>query len=344
MSDGLYLLQFRKCNDPNCCTIRIADLPPKVPAPILAPDKEHYLPFSLTYGKIVTTEKDCPSLQKVGDKKKKNEPNYKYLAKRVVSVIKCHQCNKPRCVYSMNNSISPAGQRELEDAIFSCGMMLRSAGTLYMKKDLRCSISVENSFYASHSAEKFVCLHCGTNQIDNNSLKQLRKDFKIVFPVCTFCKSEGKKETCLHELKRAEKSNRAQVIEEDPLNGPADDAVDFHNVTFQVDHNIDLVPFEGGRIQTTLTGWIKSDSNLKRPTVGHSASTASSSKVRKLDDDEEDDEEDICSICQEPNPPGRKRNIIWKDCDVCSAWAHEVCAKTEWTNVRKDSWLCKEHC
>ena len=32
-------------------------MPPKVPAPVMVPDREHYLPFEVTYGKVNTTEK-----------------------------------------------------------------------------------------------------------------------------------------------------------------------------------------------------------------------------------------------------------------------------------------------
>lgn len=77
MVDGLYLLQFRKCNDITCCQKGNGNLPPLVPAPVLSPDGEHYLPFNSLYDKVETTEKDCPSLSKiVRDKKKKNEAGY----------------------------------------------------------------------------------------------------------------------------------------------------------------------------------------------------------------------------------------------------------------------------
>jgi len=47
MVDGLYVLQFRKCEDVTCCTKRNGDLPPKVPAPVMGPDGEHYLSFEM---------------------------------------------------------------------------------------------------------------------------------------------------------------------------------------------------------------------------------------------------------------------------------------------------------
>lgn len=73
----LYLLQFKKCDDLSCCVKRNGDLPPPCPCPVLAPNGEHYLQFQLLYGKVNTTEKDCPSLKtKSADPKKKNRPGY----------------------------------------------------------------------------------------------------------------------------------------------------------------------------------------------------------------------------------------------------------------------------
>ena len=43
LTDGLYLLQYRKCGDESCCTLRSRSLPPSIPAPVLGPDKEALL-------------------------------------------------------------------------------------------------------------------------------------------------------------------------------------------------------------------------------------------------------------------------------------------------------------
>ena len=75
MIEGLYMLQFRKCDNKDCCVIRNGPLPPCLPAPVPTSDGEHYMDFFTLYGKIRTTEKDCPSLKTSGkDQKKKNNP------------------------------------------------------------------------------------------------------------------------------------------------------------------------------------------------------------------------------------------------------------------------------
>ena len=77
-------------------------LPPSVPAPVFSTDGEHYLPFEDTYGKLPTTDKNCPSLQQKHNKPKPNtKQNFKFLGSRVVTVLECVQCKKPRYIFSM---------------------------------------------------------------------------------------------------------------------------------------------------------------------------------------------------------------------------------------------------
>ena len=57
MKDGLYLLQFKKCEDETCCKRPRPDLPPCVPAPIFQPNGELYVKFQDLYGKIETMER-----------------------------------------------------------------------------------------------------------------------------------------------------------------------------------------------------------------------------------------------------------------------------------------------
>ena len=63
MKEGLYLLQFGKCMDDNCCKLIVEPLPPPIPAPVLAPDGLHYLTFDYLYSKVTITEEFCPSLK-----------------------------------------------------------------------------------------------------------------------------------------------------------------------------------------------------------------------------------------------------------------------------------------
>jgi len=67
-----YMLQYRKCADNTCSRLRNGPLPPPIPALALSPDGQHYILFKDLYGKVETTEKDCPSLKDKKDNREKN--------------------------------------------------------------------------------------------------------------------------------------------------------------------------------------------------------------------------------------------------------------------------------
>lgn len=118
LTDGLYMLQFRKCTDRTCCIMRNDILPPPIPAPILSEDKQHYMKFEETYGKGKTTAKDCPSLQsKEGNKK--SSSNHKYIASRVIDTTKCVLCAKERCIFSLDGKKDVNDERKLDNLIYS---------------------------------------------------------------------------------------------------------------------------------------------------------------------------------------------------------------------------------
>ena len=112
MIDGLYMLQFRNCDDISCCKKQNDTLPPPVPAPVLGPSKEKYLKFKDTYGKITTTEKDCPSLN-TKDTTKNETPGVKYVASRVVATKNCSLCFKTRCIFSHTSKLNVKDKRIL---------------------------------------------------------------------------------------------------------------------------------------------------------------------------------------------------------------------------------------
>ena len=158
--EGLYMLQFRKCEDETCCIRKKESLPPPAPAPVLSADGEHYLPFEDTCRKLSTTDRDCSSLQQKHNKPKPNtKQNFKFLGSRVAAVLECVQCKKPRCIFSMQSQLTPSNQRLLEDIIFTCGMLLNSK-SIYTAANLNCNCLIENAYYG-FKFTKLVCVHCG---------------------------------------------------------------------------------------------------------------------------------------------------------------------------------------
>ena len=168
------------------------ELPLPLPAPVLELAGHHYLPFTEFYGKIPTTEKDCPSLIQKGEKKKDQSVKFNLIASRVVSTLQCVQCEKRRCVFALDSRIAPKDQQELEDVIFSCGMSLMGAN-LYTLSHLMCQSEMEISYYNSQAMTNYVCYHCRMKEITTGSFKDLKKKFEIVYPACVDCEKMGKK-------------------------------------------------------------------------------------------------------------------------------------------------------
>ena len=55
---------------------------------------------------------------------------------------------------------------------------------------------------------------------------------------------------------------------------------------------------------------------------------------------------DLCVLCNDEDPPGKERFVAWIDCDMCHVWSHRKCAideNSDWKNIRRKSWLCKDH-
>ena len=97
-------------------------LPPPVPAPVLSTDGEHYLPFEDTYGKLSTTNKNCPSLQQKHNKPKPNtKQNLKFLGSRAVAALECVQCKKPGYNFSMQSQLTPSNQQLLGTSFLLLG-------------------------------------------------------------------------------------------------------------------------------------------------------------------------------------------------------------------------------
>ena len=114
--------------------------------------------------------------------------------------IQCHQCSKIRCVYSMNRNFPANLQHRLDDIIYSCGMVVNIT-PLYTKSGLVCASDVESAFYTTRTVDRYICLYCGAQDFDAASFRQLRKQYKTVFPICVHCQSNGKEEIKLNELK-----------------------------------------------------------------------------------------------------------------------------------------------
>lgn len=111
---------------------------------------------------------------------------------------------KPRFIFRLTSNLSADGHKELDDDIFSCGSMISSA-TIYTATHLRCircSSKVKHAYYSAPFVVKQVCVHCGTQDIQQASFKRKCVKLKTVFPTCRACQDKGYGEVCLEKTKR----------------------------------------------------------------------------------------------------------------------------------------------
>ena len=100
----------------------------------------------------------------------------------------------------MNRNFPANFQHRLDDIIYSCGMVV-DITPLYTKSGLVCASDVESAFYTTRTVDRYICLYCGAQDFDAASFRQLRKQYKTVFPICVHCRSNCKEEIKLNELK-----------------------------------------------------------------------------------------------------------------------------------------------
>ncbi|KAL8607708.1 hypothetical protein ACOMHN_039382 [Nucella lapillus] len=227
-SETHYALQVRRCSDDSCCLPAESseDELSWLPAPVLDPTGEHFLPYDQLKG-TVPTEKDRPSLKKCSSKKTATtdhplfvsadtddavEPpvpstssntehtqNVSQSAQNARATAVCIECRKPRVVFC-NRKLSQRQEillaTTLSETDYSCGSHLFPpaaellVNNLAIKTQITCANPIELSYYAADLGRKDLCAYCGTQDAYTDA--ELKQKFKTVLPMCDPCMQEGK--------------------------------------------------------------------------------------------------------------------------------------------------------
>ena len=206
-----YSFQVKKCTSVDClyCQCNPTQTPDFsqiyfLPNPEPTPDKLHYLSFDQLYGKE-TTDSHRPSLQLDSVEKETDKEHHALLvAARVRDVLPCCECSKPRCVYAatkLSYMEQTQVRRVREEGMFSCGVSLFHdthplRHSLVVREALKCSSLVEAAYYSSpRVCFDACCVYCGTTDdlVDDEEVKEARRKYHTVRPICGQCKSsQGK--------------------------------------------------------------------------------------------------------------------------------------------------------
>ncbi|XP_046341796.2 uncharacterized protein LOC124122725 [Haliotis rufescens] len=213
-----YIFQIKKC-DPHrvddCwyCVINLPRLPDDefeqlnfIPDPVVSPESgDKFEEFHSVYG-TDTTDSARPSLSSVTMSSIREKQNRKILtANKVRESVTCVECRKPRCVYSdtrLSCKDKTALIRMREGRSYTCGSPLFPPAspyfeTLVVKESLRCSSTMETTYYASNTCSlPSVCFHCGIARsedfADDSVIHELQAMYSTVKPICRSCKQSGK--------------------------------------------------------------------------------------------------------------------------------------------------------
>ena len=210
-----YVFQIRKCLDPSCyyCVQHPVRMDLEkfkelslLPLPLLDTTKEHYRPFEELNGSE-PTEKDRPSLQQSGDPEAvEADTKHKLLfnSSKVRAILNCQECFKPRCVYSARKlSLNEKVLLDVvvEDKTYTCGAAVFPpssplADTVVVRQNIGCPNPMEAQYYSA-TLVSFppVCYFCAVGEeclVEDDSIRELRKEYAVVRPICFLCKAEGK--------------------------------------------------------------------------------------------------------------------------------------------------------
>ena len=140
--------------------------------PLLDGTKEHFIPFSEARSKPLS-ERDRPSLGHfINPEAKEIDKTNKSLLtnSKVRGILDCHECGKPRCIYSVKK-LDIVATRKVDDIrcskLYVCGSFLFLPDSMYhstivVRQALSCEEHVEVQYYSSTLCSfPPVCYHCG---------------------------------------------------------------------------------------------------------------------------------------------------------------------------------------
>ena len=117
----------------------------------------------------------------------------------------CGECHKPRCVYAARKLSAVEAtllEQIKEDNVYTCGSQMfppdhHLMSTVIVRIGITCQSPMESTYYGAANVHfPDACYYCGELEpaqlLDDEYIKQLKKMFAIVRPLCTKCRSIGK--------------------------------------------------------------------------------------------------------------------------------------------------------
>lgn len=123
-----------------------------------------------------------------------------FINTKIRRTITCEYCGKMRCIYSnvtLTNDEETKLQATLDGLSYSCGSQLlpedhELSERLSVRLNLTCDSPIESTYFSWRLKRFDICYWCGEskNLIEPSDI--LKSEWKTIYPLCLFCKNNGK--------------------------------------------------------------------------------------------------------------------------------------------------------
>ena len=157
--------------------------------------KYHYKAFDDIFGQD-TVEVDRP-----GAKTQENKSGKAYFTKeKVRDAVECVSCGKWRCVYAPTKpprASTDQFYQAVDTLMYTCGAPILPEGhpvaeIFIVRQDISCSDPVEKQYYSCKNFD-LICCRCGSTEPDALVNEEMKRQYKLVNPVCRACSEKGAK-------------------------------------------------------------------------------------------------------------------------------------------------------
>ena len=157
--------------------------------------KEHYKAFDDIFGQD-TVEVDRPVA-----KTQENKSGKAYFTKEKVRyAVECVSCGKWRCVYAPTKpprASTDQFHQAVDTLMYTCGAPILPEGhpvaeIFIVRRDISCSDPVEKQYYSCNNFD-LICCRCGSTEPDALVNEEMKRQYKVVSPVCRACSEKGAK-------------------------------------------------------------------------------------------------------------------------------------------------------
>ncbi|CAG8843073.1 12545_t:CDS:2, partial [Gigaspora margarita] len=163
-------------------------------------NKDHYKDFDQIYSQP-TSERFRPSAMNITVNEEISEKKQgQFINTKIRYTILCEHCGKMRCVYSnvnLTNNEEIKLQSTLDGLCYTCGSQLlpddhELSNQISVRLNLTCDSPIESTYFSWRSKKIDICYWCGESENLIEPSDKLKSEWKIIYPLCEYCKNNGK--------------------------------------------------------------------------------------------------------------------------------------------------------